>query len=138
MIQRMQSLWLLLASFAALLTFHYPFYSGLRTGTPGNQLVYLNASSNMLVTVFTSVLVLGGLVTIFLYKNRRRQLGASIALLLLALLDLVIYFSMTKQYTGGTFSLTALLALAIPLFLLLAARGIWKDERLVKSLDRLR
>jgi hypothetical protein len=34
--------------------------------------------------------------------------------------------------------LTSLLAFAIPVFLVFAARGIWKDEQLVKSVDRLR
>jgi hypothetical protein len=35
-------------------------------------------------------------------------------------------------------SLTSVFALAIPVFLVLAINGMWKDEKLVKSLDRLR
>jgi hypothetical protein len=35
-------------------------------------------------------------------------------------------------------SLTAVLAFAPPILLILAANGIRKDEKLIKSLDRLR
>jgi hypothetical protein len=43
-----------------------------------------------------------------------------------------------KKFTSGNMALTSVFALAIPVFLLLAISGIWKDEKLVKSLDRLR
>jgi hypothetical protein len=36
------------------------------------------------------------------------------------------------------YNLTSLLAVAIPVFLILAARNIYRDEKLVKSMDRLR
>jgi hypothetical protein len=42
------------------------------------------------------------------------------------------------KFTTGTYSLTSLLYLAVPVCLFLAARGIRKDDKLVKSLDRLR
>jgi hypothetical protein len=53
-------------------------------------------------------------------------------------INIVIYFSQLKKFTSGNISLTAVLAFAVPVLLLLAARGIWKDEKLMKSLDRLR
>lgn len=56
----------------------------------------------------------------------------------LSIINIILYFNELKKFTSGNMSLTAVLALAIPVFLLLAINGIWKDEKLVKSLDRLR
>jgi hypothetical protein len=56
----------------------------------------------------------------------------------LSIINIVLYITELKKFSSGNMSLAAILALAIPVFLLLAIRGIWKDEKLVKSLDRLR
>jgi len=48
------------------------------------------------------------------------------------------YKSSTATITKGTYQWGGLLPVAIIIFLILAARGIYKDEKLVKSLDRLR
>ena len=96
------------------------------------------ASDNFLLLISTSVLVAGCLIIIFLYKNRKQQLWLTIAAIALSAGNLVICFMETKKFSSGTFSLSAVFALAVPVLLLLAARGIWKDEKLVKSLDRLR
>jgi hypothetical protein len=58
--------------------------------------------------------------------------------ILISLLNLLLYYRQTQKFAEGNYDLTALLVLAIPVFLILAARGINKDEKLVKSLDRLR
>jgi len=88
--------------------------------------------------LFTAILVAGCLAIIFLYKNRRLQLRLTVVALFIAVINVLLYFTQLKKYTSGNISLTAIFALAIPLLLFLAARGIWKDEKLVKSLDRLR
>ena len=60
--------------------------------------------------------------------------------IVLSLLNILIYWihSGTPDFVEGGFSLTAVISLAIPFFLILAARGIRKDEKLIKSADRLR
>ena len=136
MIQRIQSIWLLVASVCAAFTFKFSFYSGSKPEKNDTQ--YLVASSNFLLLIFTAALVAGCLIIIFLYKERKRQLWLTIATAVLSVLNLIIYFSQIKKFSGGTISLSAVLALVIPVLLVLAARGIWKDEKLVKSLDRLR
>ncbi|HEU4574204.1 MAG TPA: DUF4293 family protein [Chitinophagaceae bacterium] len=136
MIQRIQTLWLLLAAACAFLTFKFSFYSG--TAASNNTQLFLNASTNMLLTVLTAILGLGSLVIIFLYKQRKIQLRSTLAAILIAILILVIDFSLTKKFSSGTYSLTAVFSFVSPVLLILAARGIWKDEKLVKSLDRLR
>jgi glucan phosphoethanolaminetransferase (alkaline phosphatase superfamily) len=139
MIQRVQSLWLLAAALCAALTYKFPFYSGNKIGEANMQeFKKLVASSNFLLLIFSGALAAGCLIIIFLYKDRKQQLWLTIAAFAISVIDLFIYFSETKKFVSGTYSLSAVLAFAIPVFLLLAARGIRSDEKLVKSLDRLR
>jgi Domain of unknown function (DUF4293) len=62
----------------------------------------------------------------------------TIALFLISLFNIALYHRETKEFVEGSFDLTSALTFAIPVLLVLAARGIRKDQRLVKSLDRLR
>jgi hypothetical protein len=51
---------------------------------------------------------------------------------------LVVYFLQIQKFETGTVALWCLFTIMIPIFLFFAARGIWKDQKLIKSLDRLR
>lgn len=141
MIQRIQSVWLLLAALCAAFTYKLAFYSGNKLGAD-NKTVFekFTASSNFILLITTAVLVAGCLYIIFLYKNRKQQLGLTIGATALAVINLIIYFSETKKFlpNDSNYGLAAALAVAIPVFLILAARSIWKDEKLVKSVNRLR
>ncbi len=139
MIQRMQSLWLLAAALCAAFTYKFSFYSGnIIDKNNVSRFDNLVASSNFLLLIFTALLVAGSLIILFLYKDRKIQLRLTIVATILSFINLVIYFRQLKDFTSGNISLTAVLSFVIPVFLILAARGIWKDEKLVKSLDRLR
>ena len=139
MIQRIQTVWLFLAALLAALTYKFPFYAGNITDKENVQhYEKLVASSNFLVLLFTAGLIAGAIAIIFMYKNRKQQMWLTIAAVGLSIINIVIYFSELKHFTSGNVSLAAVFVFAIPVFLLLAARGIWKDEKLVKSLDRLR
>ena len=98
----------------------------------------LVASSNFILVISSAMLTAGCFIIIFLYKNRKQQLWLTVTAAVLSVINLVIYFTEVKKFASGTFSLSAVFAFAIPVLLILAARGIWKDEKLVKSLDRLR
>lgn len=138
MIQRQQSLWLLLAAVAAFLTYKFSFYSGTVADTTKAGTQYLNAfTGGIPLLLLTGILGAGCLVIIFLYKNRKLQLRLGVAALLISVLNIILFITKSKGYTGEI-SLFSLLTFAIPVLLFLAIRGIWKDERLVKSLDRLR
>ena len=139
MIQRIQTVWLLLAALCAAFTYKFPFYAGnIINKEKVQHYEKLLASSNFLVLIFTSGLVAGILAIIFMYKIRKKQIWLTIAAMGLSIINIIIYFKEVKGFTSGNMSLTAILALAIPVFLLFAISGIWKDEKLVKSLDRLR
>ena len=139
MIQRLQTVWLFLASIFAFMTFKFPFYSGnIVSSNSQLELKKFIASFDILTLIITAVLGVGCFIIIFLYKNRSLQFRLTITMLILSILDLVVYFTRLGKFLNGDLSFAAIFALAIPIFLFLAARGIRKDEKLVKSLDRLR
>lgn len=140
---------MLLAVICAALTFQFPFYYGqVVVGKVGHELRGLTAwphyvngdSGSILITIITLGLIAGGLWNIFNYKSRMKQLWITIALVVLSLVNLILYWlhSGPPDFEAGNFSLTAVIAIAIPVLLIMAASGIRKDEKLVKSADRIR
>jgi hypothetical protein len=139
MLQRIQTLWLLLAAICAFLTIRLSFYSGnIEVVGQPSSFQYLNAAFNIWILILTIALVCIATIDIFLYKNRKLQGRLSLLGILLSLLNLFLYYKQTHRFAAGNYDLTAILALAIPVFFFLAMRGIYRDEKLVKSLDRLR
>ncbi|NII23464.1 DUF4293 domain-containing protein [Pseudoflavitalea sp. X16] len=141
MLQRIQSVWLLLAAAASFLTLKFSFYSGniIKDGQPKafSQLV---ATDSIVLTITTVATGLLALVTIFLYKDRKLQTRLSLLALLLSGLNLVLFYIEIKKFVPleGNYDLTAAIGIVVPLFIVLAIRGIYRDQKLVKSLDRLR
>ncbi len=135
----MQTLWLLLAVLCAFLTFRLSFYSGniMTEGQP-SSFKYLNGRFYIWILIVTVVLACLAVVDIFLYKNRKLQGRIAILGVILSLLNIFLYLKQTSKFIEGNYDLTAVLAFALPIFFFMAARGIYKDENLVKSLNRLR
>jgi uncharacterized membrane protein len=138
MIQRIQTIWLLLASACAFLTLKFSFYSGNKITDNQKQFIHLTANENMLLTILSVAVGIAALILIFLYKDRKMQLRLTIVTMLLSILNTWLYFSAIKNYVEGYYDITAFIVFLVPIFLLFAARGIYKDERLVKSMNRLR
>lgn len=136
MIQRIQSLWLLLASACAFASFKFPYYSGVNA--KGLSAYELNATENFLLLVTTAIVGVLALFNIFLFKKRTLQLRLSVLGILLEAVLIFLYYREVKTFTQGTYSLTAILHSIIVLAFVLAARSINKDEKLVKDSDRLR
>lgn len=138
MIQRQQSLWLLLAAVASFLSFKFPFYTGNILENNMLRFEELEGGSNFFLLLLTGASVLISAITIFLYKDRKTQLKLAIGGILISIILLILYFTQLKKFTTGNFALTAIFVFAILIGYIMAARGIWKDEKLVKSLDKLR
>ncbi|TDH23022.1 DUF4293 family protein [Segetibacter sp. 3557_3] len=139
MIQRIQSIWLFLAAVCAFLTIRFSFFSGNKMVNGQKVFTELSAESSPLHLLILSVAVgLGALIAVFLYKDRKLQLRITVLTLLLSIVNIVLYFLETKKFAEGNFDLTAVFSLVVPLFLFLAMRGINRDQKLVRSLDRLR
>lgn len=148
MIQRQQTLWLLLAAIAAVLTFFFPFITGkamqiTSLNVPGMKVPLLadhrvNAGSTFLLISLTGLSILVGFYTIFQYKNRPLQMKLCLLGMLLAAGIIVLYILEVRKFTRGTLALWCVLPFLTLSGYFLAFRNIRKDEKLVKSLDKLR
>ena len=136
MIQRIQSLWLLLAAACAFASFKFSYYSG----TKVNDIVLheLNATSTFLLMITTIAVAGLALINIFLFKKRTLQLRLCVLGILLEAVLIFLYYREISTFVQGTYSLTAILHSVIVLAFFLAARAINKDSKLLKESNRLR
>lgn len=135
MIQRIQSLWLLLASVFAFMSLRFPFYSGAdKTGQP-HILIATDTMPLIIATVAGGFLAL---ISIFLFKQRKIQIRLSVAGIFIQLMILGLYYLKIKSYQSGTLALSSLLPGLVIFLLFFAIRSISKDIHLINSSDRLR
>jgi len=153
MIQRIQSIFLLLASLMLGLVFFFPlavlvnenetftfWYRGLYGNLHEN--IVLLEHSTPLAILYLLILMLC-IFSIFLFKLRPVQMKLCIANIILIIIALgltalylfVIYSDHHAQIHFKIFSAFPILSLV---FIVLAYKGIKKDEALVKSVDRIR
>jgi len=145
MIQRIQSLFLLLASAAFWLLFKLPFATASESVKPIFQDKVFNINDHSILLVLT---ILGGLITfinIFLYKNRGLQLRLNYVNIILSIFVAVVALWMVYsngQSIAENVEIVDKFGLYLPLIALvlviLANVFISKDNKLVKSMDRLR
>jgi len=140
MIQRVQTIWLLLAAACAFITLRLSFYSGHKIHDPQKIYTVLNATTSMVLLILTVALGIVAFVLIFFYKDRKTQMRITLAALLVSLLNIYLYYSETKKFVAleSSLDLTCVFVFAIPVLLFLAFRGIYKDQKLIKSMNRLR
>ena len=136
MIQRVQTIWMILAAIAIFLTLQFSFYSG--TLVSDNSFHSITATGNFLLTVLTSALGTAILINIFLYKHRLLQFKICIISLIVECILLFLYLRQLKNYSKGTYDLWAIFHLVTIIMLILAARAIYKDEKLIRDSNRLR
>ncbi len=149
MIQRIQTLWLFLATILAVLMYFFP-------------IIELNGDNSLMVYSFETISFagIGGLIqtgyiiagllgliaffsfiAIFLYKRRILQMRfcTVISLLDIFLVILIVVFSFNEAKNPGiTIGLSAVLPLIIFILILMARRAVRRDELLVKAADRIR
>lgn len=113
-------------------------------------LLELNAEGEAVKTIGTNPLIyLFGIIfflatySIFGFKNRKRQFRlATINFILILIYSLVlagyIYFVMNKLEASFTLKYPVVFSVIALIFNYLGMRGVMKDEKLVKSIDRLR
>lgn len=158
MIQRIQSLFLVIAVVALLLLLAFPFatfYSqtgiyeldifGLESITPGNPIPFADWFFWPLTAVAALVIILD-LVALFSFKKRIKQINlthVAVFLNILLVVALMFYYIPgVEEKTNTTVDYQDAFGIYLPLislvFTLIAQRYIKKDERLVRSVDRLR
>ena len=126
MIQRIQTVYLFFAFCLIATLVFIPFY--------------LSSSFMMgFNTGWFAVVAISLIITIFLFKKRKLQIGICYAMILSLVLAYVIYLFVnfgSLSFTGMNY--TFLFPFIAIIFIFLALRGIKKDEKLIRSLDRLR
>lgn len=145
MIQRIQTVYLLLAAAAGCATW---FFNLWRAKLVNNTYTYFSGQSSYLYFVLMMVIVALALVCIFLFKKRPLQFKLTVLNIFLSIGVVALQYVKikaeaqqlqdTRMLDSSTYLPAAFLPVLIVVLLFLAARGIYKDQRLVKSLDRLR
>ena len=137
MIQRIQSIWLFLAAVCVFLTLKFSTYVG--TNKDLIPSTFLNGIATLPLIFVTLAVGILTVITIFLYKNRKLQLRLTILAVLLEAGLIFLYYKEIQTFIGkGTFSIYAILHVGVVVFLILAARGINSDNKLIKDSNRLR
>jgi hypothetical protein len=136
MIQRIQTIWFLLATICVFLTMQLSSYMG----DDASGISHLiKGTSNTLLVITTSMVGVVSMIALFLFKNRKLQMRITLLAILIELVLLFFYYREIHALVGkGEFTIKALLHAAVIIFLLLAANGISKDEKLIKDSNRLR
>lgn len=139
MIQRIQSIYLLLAAVASTALFALPFATAPVQPEGLLQDGSFDISDHVGLIGLTIGIGILALVAIFLYSNRILQMniGRLNIVLLAALLGLTAYLYSTIE-VSSTLGLGIGIPVLVGVFILLANRNIHKDEKLVRSADRLR
>jgi len=158
MIQRKQSIFLFLAAVAMTLDFVFPIAKFIGDGEYQLEFYIFQVVSLVPdvklpfdvmfvapVTALTGLVILGSFVTIFLFRNRMMQATLVRGLVIFTLGDVALLFFYNipaLEELSGIRAEYNYAGIAMPLLalilLILAINGIIKDEKLVRSADRLR
>lgn len=139
MLQRIQSLYLLVATILQLLLFVLPFATAEKAAEGPFSDGDLDLYDNVIMLSVLIVALLFSFICIFLFKNRKLQMNISLGVIVLSVIltALAAYFAF-----GSAVAASIGIGLFIPiiaiLFSFLAYRGIKSDDELVKSSNRLR
>jgi cytochrome bd-type quinol oxidase subunit 2 len=141
MIQRIQSVWLLLAALLMGLMFRMPIYKGvLATGEEKKLLV----GQNYLLFIVAGVLVVFPLVTLSLFKNRKSQKSLILLSILINLVFIgliwmeVSDFTTSHTFTSSVYQIASVIPIICVVLLFLAFGAIRKDEKMIREAERLR
>ena len=147
MIQRIQSLWLFLAAMCNGLLFLFPLYRFNRpVGAVYAPWQYESVRSHLPLLITACVITILPLASIFFFKDRKTQksmVWVSVVSISAFLGVLFMRISNLKNSSPAPANFEyvipgVLVVFAALIFLILAMRGIKRDEALIRSLDRLR
>lgn len=152
MIQRIQTIWLFLATLVILLLLLIPIVTSQANGTDywvvatglyqKNNLGISKMQSFLPLIICTIATAIISLANIFNYTNRKLQKKLTLINIVFILGLSFWIFQAAEKIPGGidnaSYNLGAFFPVLAIIFLFLALRGINHDEKLVRSADRLR
>ena len=150
MIQRIQTVWLLLAAIISallLLDWHtgYVFMADIPQGF-GSVVKRLTVTEHFPSLIIAVVMLLMPFIAIFMFKDRKRQRMMTIVSILACISFISVNLMRIENFknetaptpTNGSYDVGSVIPAVVIVLLILAIRGINKDEKLIKSMDRLR
>lgn len=144
MIQRIQTLWLLIAMAAGVSLLYLPVWQAAAEDTL-RGMESIGAANHLYLLPFPPLLFLTHAVSIFTYKRRVLQLrwcNISILFFILFLITTLIVLQVENQllqnFKPEGFQWGLILPFIGIAFDIMAKRGVKKDEALIRSMDRLR
>ena len=156
MIQRIQTLYLFLASVAAVLIFFFPLaefsapgfacvlkVTGIKYLADSNHPISVNII--LLFILLTGISVLS-LISVFLFKNRMQQLKIVKIDMILSIIFVILIFIYSEKLIASnipdinpvSYQAGSYLSLVVVVLLILAARRILHDDKKVRAADRIR
>ena len=146
MIQRIQTIFLVLMAVVLGLIFVFPFASSDIATSGFLSDKKFDVSDNPLLIVLAVIGVLASLAAVFLFKNRIFQLRlnymAMVAAVLVEVAAVVLFYNEAKMIFDKNQKISDSFGLYLPFISIglgfLAAKYIRKDEKVVKDMDRLR
>lgn len=141
-IQRWQTVWLLVATVLVAVFCCIPMAIVPGEVNDPNSVTFMRPVDVPVFMVVNIVVAFLLFLSIFLYKNTRRQKTLTLVSMLLIVVvmvtEVLLLYSWNDAYGGIEWLGSIFLLLAALVFALLAYRGINHDERLLKAADRLR
>lgn len=141
MIQRIQTVWLLLAALTASIAFFVPFAIEFISEMDTTEVAGtgMNAVNNILVLILIADIILCALIAIFTFKNRKVQKAFCVIIILLSIVCAgFMVYTAEFETTNRTIRLGVIAPVLSFIFGFFALSGVRKDDKLVKNLDRLR
>ncbi len=140
MIQRIQSVFLLLAAACMGGLFKLPYLSSQEAASPYFEDKQFNIQDHTFLLVLTIAAIVLSLITIFLFNNRKLQKSIALLPLMCAMASLGFVFGKMSTFKGVEHSYAAgfVLPVITGILCVLAFGFINKDDKIVKSMDRLR
>ena len=167
MLQRVQTIFLFCVAVSMLLMLLFPIWEKGSIAQDQNEMIKIDAFKKVHVrvdqleieesatleeeqptfwiAVFAVLAIIAAITSIFKYKNRLTQIkfGALNSIIISCAMGFSLYYAMNAEEmlnpeTQGAYKLGFFMPVAALLFNLLANRFIRKDEKLVKSVDRIR
>lgn len=145
MIQRVQSIWLLFAGLANAGLFYFSLYKADKMVDGIAVATKMRINDHFLSLLLTLAIIAIPLVAIFLFKKRKQQMQVALlglvgcaGFIVLSIMRISNFNNSTPAPVNGSYMPGIFLPIISMIFLVMAMRGIRKDEKLVKSLDRLR
>ncbi len=156
MIQRKQTVFLILVIIASVAGFFFPLAQFI--GAKESIVLFVQKAHSLVpdssfnqnhfftlpLLSATGFVILFSLITIFMYKKRKVQMQIIKVCILVEVLFVGLFFfyyvDTLEKLTGGTaeYKTAVFMPLISLVFLVLAYRGVLQDEKLVRSADRLR